>query len=517
MVAHLHYRSPDFPYSPDSASYIEQARNLINFGSALDTPYGLSPGNSDQVVSGLLPIGFAIVIALISTFGFDAKDVAVGIEHFSAILLPWLLYFCFRNALGSRYALVLAGLSLLSPSILLNSPQGLTDVFALVLVVGAISLALNSRSALGFIFSGILAGMAYAVRNANLALLITIVLYFCYLWFASKPAERRTIYKNAACQFLGISIIVFPVLIRNVSLFGTPNPYQMGPSTIGLIENSRTYIQALIKDATACGECATYIAWSVPGLLALTLIASCLCWLFIKYAWCNLEAAGKNAIVISAIYVLVGSCIVIAARTRYQWGELINIRHTLQYTPFLLAILLMPIFEYSTGSFAWLQKIKLVLVIVLAFFHINYALFSEAFRNINKSYPTLLSAYKSGEKHLCVSENNIFLVSNWAYVFRIECGARVRQIEPVNIVRNKDIQKLISTNEGYDRMMDVIVDIKNHSIGRPIHIGLFPGRFGMEALDFPLPNADQQKLLDSGWAVIRNDEHGLLIQYPKNI
>jgi hypothetical protein len=271
MAVHLHYRSPNFPYSPDSASYIEQARNLIHSGSLLNTPYGLSPSNLDQVENRMFPIGFAIILAAISTLGFDAKDVAIGIGHLSAMLLPWLLYVCFRNALGSRNALVLAGLSLTSPGVLLNSPLGLTDVFALALAVGAIGLTLNAKSTLGFIFGGILAGMAYAVRNVHLALLLTIALYFSYLWFTDNLTNRRTLYKNAASQFLGIGIIVLPILIRNISLFGTPNPYKMAPSSIGFIENLRTYIQALIKDVTACSECANYIAWSVTGLLGLIL------------------------------------------------------------------------------------------------------------------------------------------------------------------------------------------------------------------------------------------------------
>jgi len=348
VAIHLHYRSPDFPYSPDSAFYIEQARNLVNSGLTSTTPYGLSPSDTDQVETGLFPIGFAIAIAAISTTGIDAKDVAIGISHWSAILLPWLLYLCFRNALGARNALVVAGLSVISPSILLNSSTGLTDMFALALAVAAIGLTLNSRSTLGLIGGGLLAGMAYALRNAHLALLITMGVYFCYLWLVNNTTNRRVIYKNAASTFLGIAIIVFPVLIRNIYLFGSLNPYQMPPSTIGFVENLRTYLQVLIKDATACSECGNYIAWSVPGLLALVLVTSCLSWLFIKYVWRNLATAGQNTIVISTTYVLVGSCIVIAARTRYQWGEVINIRHTLQYTPFLLVILLMPAFQNST-------------------------------------------------------------------------------------------------------------------------------------------------------------------------
>ena len=293
--------------------------------------------NLDQAQYNVFPIGFPIVLAAISTFGFDAKDVAIEIGHLSAILLPWLLYACFRNALGSRTALMLAGLSLTSPGILLNSPYGLTDIFSLALAVAAISLTLNAKSNLGFIFGGILAGMAYAVRNAHLALLLSIGLYFVYLYFIDKQTNRRTLYQNAASQFLGIVIIVFPILIRNVSLFGTTSPYKMAPSSISFIENLRTYIQALIKDVTACSECANYIAWTVPGLLALILIVSCLYCLFSKYVWSDLEATIKKTIVLSGIYTLAGSAIVILARTRYQY----------QYSPHFA------IYAFFTGNFTY--------------------------------------------------------------------------------------------------------------------------------------------------------------------
>lgn len=514
MIVHLHYRSPDFPYSSDSAYYIEQARSLADSGSALVTPWGLSPSNPDRIKDTLFPIGFPIILATISKFGIDAKDAAVATGHLSAMLLPWLLYFCFRNALGSCKALVLAGISLISPSVLTNSPMGLTDIFTLALAVGAISLTLNSRSTLGFIIGGILAGISYAVRNAQLALLITIVLYFCYLWVTSDNTERRAIYKNTASQFLGISIIVFPVLIRNLYLFDSLNPYQMAPSTIDFFENLRTHTEAFIQDITACYICADYLT-SPLGLLMLTLLAICYCWAFIKYTWSNLKSTAKKAIAISVSYILISSCIVIAARTRYQWGEPINIRHTLQYSPFLLTILLAPIGLYSNSIFAkWLQKLCLVLVFVLTCFHINYVLFSTVLQDLNWRQPFIFKAYNTGKKHLCLNENNIFLVSNWGYLFRIKCESYVRHSMPFNIIRNTT-QSNMPVNDGYNGLMAAITDIKIHSQGREIHAGFFPGRYGLEAEDFPLPITDHQKLLDSGWEVIRNDEHGLLIQYPR--
>lgn len=478
-------------------------------GSTMNTPYGLD-GNKDQVENRLFPVGFAFVIASVSALGVDAKDAAVAIGHLSAILLPWLLYFCFRNGLGSINALVVAGLSLTSPGILINAPLGLTDVFALSLAVGVIGLTLNSRSTLGFFYSGLLAGMAYAVKNAQLALLITLGLYYGYLWFASNITERRIIYKAVVSQIFGIAIIVLPLLIRNLLLFGSLNPYQMPQSTIGFIENLRTYIETLIKDVTFCNSCALYTAWSILGLVMLGTIMSYACWLIFR-AWSNLGDAIKRMFIISVIYVIMGSIIVVMARTRYQWGELINIRHTLQYTPFLLAILL----AFVSKSVIAIAPIRFALVAGLIFFHVSYAFSPITFQEKNLNHANFLhAAYTTGENHLCMQDNKIFLVSNWAYVFRIECGARVRQIDPIH---HREAQTLTTTDEGYTSLMDAITDIRNKSAGRPIHIGLFPDRFGLDARDFPLSNTEQKKLLDSGWMIIRNDERGLLIQSIKEL
>ncbi|MGB4923616.1 MAG: hypothetical protein WBO98_05500, partial [Candidatus Nitrotoga sp.] len=40
MVAHLFFRAPIFPFSPDSANYIEQARSLIQNGITFSIPSG---------------------------------------------------------------------------------------------------------------------------------------------------------------------------------------------------------------------------------------------------------------------------------------------------------------------------------------------------------------------------------------------------------------------------------------------------------------------------------------------
>lgn len=506
MYAHLHYRTPDFPFTSDSSSYIEQARSLVNTGSALVTPYNLTPIDKDQVNSTLFPIGFPITIAAISLLGFDAKDVAIGIGQVSAIAIPWLLFFCFRKSLGNSNSLIIAAISIMSPGIQRYSPMALTDVFSLAIVVSSIALILNSKSTWCFIFGGLLAGIAYAVRNAHLALLITVFLYFFYFWFYSNKDERYSINKHAISFILGVAIIVAPLLIRNILLFNSLNPYEMESSNIGFIENLRTYIEAFANNLTANSTFARYIAWSIPGLLMLSIIIISSCYLIKKYLWCNYNDDRKRAIIISTFYIIFGSCIVIAARTRYEWGEVINIRHTLQYTPFVFAAL----FAAAPENSQFLLKVKGLLIAVLLFFHVKSTFAVELL--VDKEPSPALNAYKIGEKYLCFNAEDTFLVSNWAHVFIIECRAHVRNIQKISFTPYHELYNNtfdISNNP----FMNTIIDIIDKVTDKPIIIGFFPGRNGFDYSDFPINDIDQKTLLNSEWIIIRNDENGLLIKY----
>lgn len=506
MYTHLHHHSPDFPFSPDSSNYIEQARALVNTGSALVTPHSLTPIDKDQIRSTLFPIGFPITIAAISLLGFDAKDVAVGISQVSAIAIPWLLFFCFHKSIGNWNSLILGTITLLTPGMQRYSPLGLTDVFSLAIVVSCIGLILNSKSTWGFFFGGLIAGIAYSIRNAHLALLATVFLYFFYLWIYSKKDERHSINKNAIIFIFGISIIVLPLLIRNILLFDSLNPYKMEPSTIGFIENIRTYIEALTIDLSANKTFARYVAWSIPGLLMLSIFIVSSYYLIKKYLWCNFNDGRKRAIIISVIYIVIGSCIVITARTRYEWGEVINIRHTLQYTPFVFAIL----FSVIPENLRYSLKAKGTLIATLIFFHVKFTFATELL--VDKEPSAALNAYKTGEMHLCFSEENTLLVSNWAYVFRIECSARVRHSQKVNLTHYPEFyNNTLDINN--KSLMYTIFDIYDKATGKPIIVGLFPGRHSFDDSNFPITDVDLKTLLHSGWIIIRNDANGLIIKY----
>ncbi len=333
MLTHLAMRSPEFPFVPDSASYIEQARSHFEKGSALERSYSMDGG--DKEPSKLFPIGFPATLALFEFVGVDASKASIAVNWLSSSLLPILFFLSFRGALGESYAAIVAALSVFSPGIVTYSGMGATDIFSLAFTACSIALVINTTSGRHLAAAGIFAGIAYSIRNAHLALLLSSGLYFFSLSILDKKNQHATAV-HASIFLSGALLILLPVLARNLILFGSLNPYQMEPSTIGLAVNIRTFIQEFLYDITANRHFARALAWSFTGLISLGVSSLFLGWTAVS-SWTRLDSKQKNLLLFGSIYSLVGACIVITARTRYQWGEPINVRHTLQYAPYFLA------------------------------------------------------------------------------------------------------------------------------------------------------------------------------------
>ncbi|MEO6422609.1 MAG: hypothetical protein ABIR84_08025 [Candidatus Nitrotoga sp.] len=515
MIAHLFLRAPIFPFSPDSANYIEQARSLIREGLALRTSSG--NGEMGGVHNKLFPIGFPVVLALFSIFGFDAREAAIAVGWLSAILLPALLYICFKKLIGPSYAAILVGLSVLSPGVLSYAPLGLTDIFSLILAVGVIGLVLNARSTVLFFVSGVIAGFAYAVRNAHVVLLATLAVYFLYLW-VSNPAHRSKTVKHAVVFVVGASIIILPLLLRNLMLFGALNPYEMELSTVTVMQNVRVYVQEFVYDLSALRSLGLFFGWSIQGLIFLLALVIGGIWILIVVWRGQLLENKKNTIVLGVTYSIIGACVVIAARSRYEWGEMINVRHTLQYTPFFLAAVLAAIpGPGNDASLSFARKTGLVLLFFLGIFHTFYAyrLGAEYQQSMLRSSDAM-NAYQNGKNQMCVTDKNTLLVSNWGYVFSIQCAVRVQDMEPANFRCDRSETSIIGRPESCNALVKGILNLSDSLAGSSIRAGFFPGRSGVSANDLPLPEVGIVNLQNSGWNVVQNNSSGLLLSHQSN-
>lgn len=506
----LVFFSHHFPYSSDSARYIEQAREMLLGNGAIEAPFGLN--GEGKAPSALFPVGFPVFLYLIGLLGIDPKDSAIYVGRVSATLLPLLVFIGFKRILHANFAVMLAILVALSPSVLANAPLALTDIPALFIALAAAALLFNTASVLPFVMAGMLVACGYGVRNAHLALIVTTILYFILCYVIFKPERARTI-KLSAAFFGGVVAIALPLLVRNYFVFGNLSPYKMGQSTIGLVENVRTYINTITFDVTALQDLSEYIAWSIPGLAIILLIALTYVYLA-TLAWRKMANNEKKVFLFCALYVAIGSAVVIVARTRYQWGEGINIRHTLQYTPFALAMLFLASkhFIAVVGPFSWRRVYSSglvpLLMMALIVTHVYHAITYFAAREEGNE---AMLAYNTGEAFLCNRRQDVLLVSNWAFVFRMQCLSPVRHLGHVNSQRDvwrKDVANEIKV---YDTLMDGVRDIDVSFPEREIVAGFLPGRHGVEASDLPVPESDATMLHNMGWTIYKNDKNALII------
>jgi hypothetical protein len=502
VLANLVMRSTTFPFSPDSASYFEQARSLVNEGTALVTPYGLE--ELGKAPTALFPIGYPLVLSSFQYIGIDARETSVALSWFSSIVLPFVLYLSFRGALGHLYALVVAALSVSSPGFLSHSVMGLTDVFSLLLASISVGLILNSNSRLLVVIAGLLAGAAYSVRNAHAALLVSFVVYFMTIWLTDKH-NRREVTSSVIIFSIGAAAIVIPLIIRNIVVFGSINPYQMEPSTIGIFENIRTYLQEFIYDVTGHRELGRAAAWSRPGLSAIVTMFFLVAWRALS-SWGHLNIKQRRTLLLCSIYSFVGACVVIVARSRYQWGEPINVRHTLQYTPFFLATIVLFIsFSATSVSQSTIKHFFSFVIAAIASIHVVHMVAHDSQSTIRIGRANAATAaFKNGKEHLCEIGSSSLLISNFAHVFQIKCNAPVRQWSPTT---NSGLSKLTPPR----LLIDALSELSERHPNTHLVIGLYPEHQHTEKELFPLSESDVSRLHVDGWNIVNNNSSGLLL------
>ncbi|WP_458027343.1 glycosyltransferase family 39 protein [Methylomonas sp. MgM2] len=505
VLTHLIMRSPAYPFSPDSASYIEQARYLVTEGAALSRAYGLGGlGEGDPAApSSLFPIGFPLVLAFFEFAGVGAGDAAVIVNWISSVIFPFVLYFSFRGSLGQFGAFLVAALSVSSPGFLSYAGMGVTDVFSMLVASISIGLVLNANSKPLMVGAGLLAGVAYSVRNAHVALLVSFVLYFFFMWHADKENRRKAV-SNAVVFALGAAVVIVPLFARNLIIFGSINPYEMAPSTIGVTENIRTYLQEFVYDVTAYRELGRIAAWSISGVAILVLIFCLFVWAAFSFRP-QLKDKQNRLLLFCSIYLLIGACVVIAARSRYQWGEPINIRHTLQYMPYFMAVCMLFVSVRAKNLLQITVKYSFVFsVVILSILHSLYAAELDSQSRIRyERSAAAASAFQHGKQQLCGAENGALLISNWSFVFRISCNSPVRHWSPVT-------EGATANSPFSELLLDSLAKLSSDYPNRQIVVGLYPGRDGVSQENLPISGADIAKLRVSGWSTVNNSDRGLL-------
>jgi hypothetical protein len=498
-------RESPINFYPDSASYLEQARHLLAGSGPLSTPWGLDKLDTTSELSRLFPPGYAISIAgVASLFHLKPLSGGVAIELIALTALPLLCFVATRSALGDARAMLVGVLTATSYMALLLGSAVASDVYCLTLAIAAFALLMRGKTVGQGVACGLLIGAAYAVRNASTALLVSIAIYCvaCYVLQPREAPAKRFIIGT----FLGCALPLLSLLLWRYLAFGALQPYAMAPSTVSLKENVGALVAAYVADICARAFFSEGLRGAVQTpaghsmIVALGLIGALLGGLTLvmiwRARWPKLPGAAKRAVLFCAIYAACGSAMLVIARTRWQWGENINDRYTLQYMFFVWTCLVaFTLRAAGERGKVWLSPIVWIIALGLIAHAIAVA---QILLHHRDPPPGFLAQVAKGEAILCRQPRDTLLISNVAWLYRVRCELPVRTSEAVEFPRNSATAATMQLRPDVELLRNEVSN--RHIVGVFVNLTPVAGSSGAS-----LGAEDQTYLETQGWSILDNE------------
>lgn len=501
VAAGLSYFAPFFPYGEDSASYLDQARTLMARGVFEKTPYGLWAADVDYVTDKTFPPGYPLLIVLFSLLSQQPVEVVAPLLSLAALVaIPVAVVFAFQRFIGAVPALCIAVLVVFTPAAVRHGYIAFSDTLSLLWVIVSVKLALTADNKAKVWFAlGLLTGFSYLLRNANLGLLLSIGGYLAWC-FWGQPEQRKAILRNGLIWGAGNAVIMAPWLIRNFVMFGKFQPYWMPASKVGFIDNCKDYLKAQLDTLLSFSDIDALFADHLVGVLAVLLVLA----VFAQQAittWRQWQKTDQQLFVLAAVYAVLGAAIVIAARTKYEWGEFIHARYALPYACFVLVALYLVI---KNSRLSAPNRTRLLLF-MLSILSLGRLLQLPKLYEYNSLHQTVLSTAKQIKDHpdvVCSDLKGRFAVSNYGFVYRVLCGAPVRHGFPL-FKNNRFINESLPAWLAQDTTRGVVVS-------------LFP-YVDDDDNALPLASAQLSKLAELGWQVELNQKDHVILSHPAKL
>jgi hypothetical protein len=463
------FEGVQLPYSSDSAVYIEQARNLNSgIGLYYSTPYGPYPVDTDLERVPVFPPGYALAIALGSRLGFAEDTIAPWLSRLAAALLPAAMVFGFAAMFGAARIVTVGLLVILSPGVLIYQYLALSDAIFLLLAVLSIGLLVRSpHCGRALLVSGALAGLAYCFRNVGIALLVSVPTSMVASGLL-RLGPGRVDLTRVLIWASGAAIFVLPLVAFNIAIFGAAQPYGMPPSTVGLLTNAGMFLGAQVADVLGLRLLGR---WPLPdsrslvlppvAVLGLLLVAVLGFVLVTAQAWRRPAQQEKTVVIVLGCYALAGAGVVILARTRYQWGEMISGRHAMQYSWAIVILLAVAVNALMRG----MSSKRRALVMAAAISALVTLRIADVYGWRTRVSDSVKQTRKLSENQALMSQvaaipSEAMICSNVALLFRIKLARSVRRVN-VNSLDDASLQTV----------RRLAMDITPH---RPVYFVLVP-------------------------------------------
>ncbi|MBP7216282.1 MAG: glycosyltransferase family 39 protein [Candidatus Omnitrophica bacterium] len=425
------------PFKPDSSLYIEMARQVRAGEGLVCAPFGINPVCVDTVPCDTFPPGYPLLIYSLSLTGMSENDAAVVIPAACFVLLPIVFFLVLRylvDDINAFFSSLMA--TFLFPNIHFSS-QALSDIpFLLTVLTSFLFLfkSIQEEKRKYIILAGLMAGFAILIRYVGYALFPSVVMGII-IALSFGLLSFRFSFKMLFYYSLGFSISFIPYMLRNIFVFHAITPYYMHPSDVSFLDNVRYYFNALLE---SFGVPHAEIVIAVIIFLIFANLIHLIASKQSKFLSSN-SSKRASCIIITILYLLMGSCLVILARTKYNLGKAISVRYLMQYNWIYLTCvtsIMLCFFRKSAKMLKFKISPLLLKVIVacllLSFFILQFAKLTEyaAYHDIEEL--GFANAKKMAQR-LASLPNDMYIISNKAHILRIFAKRRVRFLEGVSV------------------------------------------------------------------------------------
>lgn len=497
-AALVSYFAPFIPYGVDSASYIEQARSFMARGVFEVTFFGLDHSNEVSTPDRLFPPGFPLLMALLSyLLQLRVEIVAPYLSLVALILLPVIIVYAFQRAVGLTSALAIAVLVVLTPVAVRHGFIAYSDTLSLALVVFCVGRLLTAdNTARSWFYLGLLTGLAYVLRNANLGLLLSIGLYGVWQ-FIVEPTQRRALVTNGLVWLGANGLLILPLLAHNYQVFGKLQPYWMPPSSLSVRENSHDYLKAQLDTLLSVSDLDKWLSSSIWGVVLLLCALVALFYPALKN-WRNWRKIEQQTFFIAAVYAAIGAAMVIVARSKYEWGIHIDARYALPYSCFIFVATVCAFNNTAYRHNFRYWGLGLAALLLAARVYALPQLYD--YSNYHQSVMRVANHLQTQPDSICQNKQPRFVMSNFAFVYRILCPyAPVRHVYP--------------PFQQAKLLQDAIPNWTAMTAHQAIAVSMFPYQNDRRS-DLPLTPEHVSKLQSQGWVVEINDPDHLLLSHP---
>lgn len=325
----------NYPFANDTTGYVQEARNWLH-GNGLLRGTGWSDTTQDYAAFPLFPPGFALTIAGISRLGLSLPHAALAAAWLAWLLLLPAISYAARPLVGRWPAMAIAVLAASSPGFVEWGYLALSDAGMTLFSVLSLGILMrqdcswrgNGRA---IMLSGLLAGCAYALRNAA-AVLPLAVIAFLGVSLLTKQLAWRDAFRSGLLWGAGFALLAFPLFFYNLHTFGSIQPYfsAHGGTDFGVLKAFRLSLWSFLLDISAWRTVAN-LAWSVMAMVLLVLPAGLLLWAGWR-RWRQSPRSIRAALLLLLLYMSLGFAMIVWGRSRFDWVEVTLTRQLMPYS-----------------------------------------------------------------------------------------------------------------------------------------------------------------------------------------